>query len=154
MNFHISSLETLRIIFVFSFIQELVFWCWKIDIFDWNAETGSMHLKHIIEKRGKIKKNKEDKFDIGYECADRKETYKCAPPAWKIYRFIIELVGIFIGWVLLLFVYNGIVAIEASRFKDIGGAWALVFALIVGLVGIFGRLPVIIDSVQSWFKRP
>lgn len=137
--------------FWLSLIQELIFWFYKVEIFNWNPQNRLMDLVSI--NKNPISVNKKDgKEQILREWQDFRKVYKKAPLSWKIYRFILEFICIFIGWNLFaLFVhkFNQLWYPHA----DIGNLWNLILLLIIALIGIAGKLPIIIDSVQDWFKR-
>lgn len=136
------------VILILSVIQQVVFWIWKSDIFDWNPELKYMHP---VVRTSKKKSPYFDKNNWQIKWKNRKDTYKNAPVAWKLYRFVLEFLGVFIGWNLIsTFV---IIFLNRDLNLDTSDSWSLLLLLIIGLIGISGRLPVIIDSVQDWFKK-
>lgn len=139
---------------VLALIQEGIFWFWKADIFDWNPETGYMYLKD--KTKNPLKKNSNDEQIRTKFWQDRKKTYdedRKKRKLGNIYRFILEMIGVFIGWNLIYFFVIKFFCLEVNLNADLGNLWNLLILLIVGLIGISGRIPVIIDSVQDWFKR-
>ncbi|HKB88750.1 MAG TPA: hypothetical protein VKC53_03820 [Patescibacteria group bacterium] len=133
-----------------SLFQELVFWNWKTQIFNWNPQNREMDKVTLTSNRVNLNKKDGKEQDV-HEWRDIKDVYSEAPLVWKIYRFILELVGIFVGWNLIYFAVMRFIQLQYEQ--DIGNLWNLLLALILGLIGIAGRIPVIVDSVQDWFKR-
>jgi hypothetical protein len=130
-----------------------------VEIFDWNSEFGVTHhvvnipdvTKTLDGKSKKVERDKNGNFKEIWML--RKEIYKNTHCSWKINRFILEWTCLFTGWCLLFFVISTFLKLLADDKPDIKNLWNLLLTLIMGLVGFFGRLPSVIESVQSWFKK-
>lgn len=119
-------------------VQGLIFSKWQTDIFDWNPE---LEFNTIASKTSKGK--------IYYFSRDKREAYKGAPKALRLARGIKMFLGIMIGWIILwLLLENRLNYLTNTTIKLED------FTLfILAFVAISGRLPIIADSVQDWFKR-
>lgn len=141
------------LLLLISLIQEIIFWKWKVEIFDWNPETKDLYPEVVTEEGEELPTDKNEVPTRKLRWKSRKEIYRESPCAWRIYRFILETGGIFVGWYLLIFTYKAFMSVEISGFENISGILSLLMALIIGLIGVSGRIPIIIDSVQEWFRR-
>lgn len=121
-----------------SFLQEIVFSAKEVEIFSWNPENGYKTKKNLFKEQ--------------WQWEDRRKIMEERPCSQRIYRFLLGWLCLFVGWLILLPLIMNL----ASSFNDCCSnryTFNDVLVLILGLVGISGRLPVIIDSVQEWFKR-
>lgn len=139
------------IILVGSAFHTWLYWKYKVPIFDWNAETGIKHITHDTNKQ--IGTSPEGKPEPHYIWAKRTDTYKQTHTSWKVNRIVLEFAGIFIGWNLLTFSVYHFLTSKVNGLMDLENLWNLILAFIIGLVGFFGRMPSVIESVQDWFKR-
>ena len=145
-------LSDLQIIVIISLIETIILKIYWIKIFDWIPENKLLIPNLKVEIGEKLKEENLSRTECVW--GSRYEAMKEAPRPWYIYRFIIDFIGVFVGWILLYYtlwpMILQIMEYDQSEFKI---TWEIVFVIIIGLVGISGKLPIIIDSVQSWFKR-
>lgn len=95
-NLCIFILPQQSLIFLLSLIQEMIFWQWKAEIFNWNPQKKLMDL--VIKTTNPIGvNNKDGKEQFNTRWENINASYKETPISWKIYRFTLEFFGIFVG---------------------------------------------------------
>lgn len=83
----------------------------------------------------------------------RRQRIKDAPCAWKVEHFLHRFIGVFLGWLILWFLVDMRLHIF-SGFKNYNPSLADLLLLILGYIGINGRLPSIPHAVDKWFGFP
>lgn len=126
---------------ILSGIFEWWYYSKKADIFDWTPEHGSLIKTTLSSDSSQKVETWKDKKDIYKDYASK---------SWKIYRVGLEFLCLFVGW--NLFIYT-IQMIYYSMNHSETISWNMLLLLIVGIVGIAGRLPELIDSVRHWFSK-
>lgn len=128
------------IIFVIcGFIEGLLLFIFKAEIFDYNSELGFDTLAIKVDKKG----------DIKHYLKDKRKSHHDAPFVLKMWRFLSMVLGTILGWTLLWFLLDQ----RLNYFLNIDIKWEDIVIFLLSYIGISGRLPVIAESVQTWFRR-
>lgn len=147
-----SNMDSSFFVFLIIGIIFGIFYSWQAINLGWNGDYG---FKHIIDKVGHFKnQHGEEESKRVPVMVDRRDIFDEDPPpiSWQIERVIQSFLGAVLGWLVLWFLLAKRLDVF-NEFKNMKLDWWDGVLLIIGYIGINGRLPTIAHSVQEWLRR-